>query len=152
GMNDYQTKPISQEQLVNCIERWTGFRCAIQPVAPAVASAPAPLCHWVFDTAIALRHANNKADLATDMFRMLLDSLALDMPAIMVGWEEADLGLLLEWLHRVHGATRYCGVPCLRNTLEKLETALKPCQYSMLPGLLRQLVEDSANLQRSAHS
>src|SRR5690606_36058333 len=67
GMNDYQTKPISQEQLVNCIERWTGFRCTIQPVAPAVASAPAPLCHWVFDTAIALRHANNKADLATDM-------------------------------------------------------------------------------------
>ncbi len=152
GMNDYQTKPISQEQLVNCIERWTGFRCAIQPVAPAVAPAPAPLCHWVFDTAIALRHANNKADLAIDMFRMLLDSLVVDMPAIMDAWEEEDMEQLLERVHRVHGATRYCGVPCLRNTLEKLETALKAGQSTQLPDLMRQLVEDSANLQHWAHS
>ena len=25
GMNDYQTKPISQEQLADCIQRWSGY-------------------------------------------------------------------------------------------------------------------------------
>ena len=86
------------------------------------------------------------------MFRMLLDSLVVDMPAIMDAWEEEDMEQLLERVHRVHGATRYCGVPCLRNTLEKLETALKAGQSTQLPDLMRQLVEDSANLQHWAHS
>lgn len=153
GMNDYQTKPISQEQLVSCIERWTGFRCEIKPtpVPEPLQTAPAH-CQWIFDTTTALRHANHKAALAIDMFHMLLDSLALDMPAIMDAWEEEDMEQLLERVHRVHGATRYCGVPCLRNTLEKLETALKAGQSTQLPDLMRQLVEDSANLQHWAHS
>ena len=155
GMNDYQTKPISQEQLISCVERWTGYRCQAPMIDADIgtaAVASAPMCHWVFDAAAALRHANNKPDLAADMFRMLLDSLALDMPRIMDAWEEDDMHTLLEQVHRVHGATRYCGVPCLRGALEKLETALKAGQTPLLPDLLRQLVEDSATLQHWSHS
>ena len=83
---------------------------------------------------------------------MLLDSLATDIPLIMDAWEEDDMEALLEQVHRVHGATRYCGVPCLRGTLEKLETALKAGQIPLLPDLMRQVVEDSANLQHWSHS
>ena len=155
GMNDYQTKPISQEQLISCIERWTGYRCQAPDALPAIGAnttETAPSCLWVFDAAAALRHANNKPALAADMFRMLLDSLATDIPLIMEAWEEDDMEALLEQVHRVHGATRYCGVPCLRGTLEKLETALKAGQIPLLPDLMRKVVEDSANLQHWSHS
>lgn len=152
GMNDYQTKPISQEQLSACVERWTGYRSLSQS---AVAETPAPSksqCEWVFDAATALRHANHKVDLAQDMFRMLLDSLHNDMQHIVDAWEEEDMENLLERVHRVHGATRYCGVPCLRSTLETFETALKANKQNELPTLMRQLVEDVANLQQWAQS
>lgn len=152
GMNDYQTKPISQEQLAACVERWTGYR-SLSPAAAAEASPPSKSqCEWIFDAATALRHANHKVDLAQDMFRMLLDSLQQDMQHIVDAWEEEDMDNLLERVHRVHGATRYCGVPCLRSTLETFETALKANRQPELPALMRQLVEDVANLQQWAQS
>jgi len=83
---------------------------------------------------------------------MLLDSLHNDMQHIVDAWEEEDMENLLERVHRVHGATRYCGVPCLRSTLETFETALKANKQNELPALMRQLVEDVANLQQWAQS
>lgn len=155
GMNDYQTKPISEEQLAACIERWTGFRTSMsrpQEVPVAVNDEPATSCTWVFDATAALRHANRKLDLAEDMFTMLLDSLSKDMQVVMEAWEEENLELLLEKVHRIHGATRYCGVPCLRNTLERFETALKSGLSKEYPPLMRQLSEDAAGLQQWAAS
>lgn len=152
GMNDYQTKPISQAQLADCIQRWTGYLSLSAAAAqPLPAGTDNPACGWVFDARAALRHANQKLDLAEDMFMMLLDSLHTDMQQIMQAWEEEDMDTLLEKVHRVHGASRYCGVPCLRSTLEKFETALKSGQSRELPQLMRQLTEDAATLQHWAH-
>jgi len=155
GMNDYQTKPISQEQLADCIQRWTGyvspqiiekdFPQQAPEVAPANTGISAPL---IFDASVALRHANQKIDLAEDMFVMLLDSLKKDMTHILQAWEEEQMDTLLEKVHRVHGATRYCGVPALRCTVEKFETALKAMRTSELPGMMRQLTEEVARLQQ----
>ncbi|MDK2777651.1 MAG: response regulator [Pseudomonadota bacterium] len=153
GMNDYQTKPISQEQLADCIQRWTGFisQVPLQPRTTHRESTYSGDCDCIFDPLTALRHANRKLDLAEDMFTMLLDSLHHDMQRILQAWEEEDMELLLEKVHRVHGASRYCGVPCLRNTLEKFETALKSSSSAELPELMRRLTEDAAALQHWAH-
>ncbi|WP_430459603.1 response regulator [Thalassolituus sp. LLYu03] len=150
GMNDYQTKPISEEQLAACIERWTGFRPQAGVRTPPPSESQPTSCEWVFDASSALRHASGKLDLATDMFNMLLESLHKDMQAVIDAWEEEDLDRLLETVHRIHGATRYCGVPCLRNTLDQFETALKSGASREYPRLMRQLTEDAAQLQHWA--
>lgn len=148
GMNDYQTKPITQDRLIKNINHWTGYQC--QAVTSELIKLPAPISNasnQVFDPKLALHHSNNKLDLAIDMFNLLLEGMAEEISDIMQAWEEEDISALLEYVHKMHGASRYCGVPQLRNTLENFEISLKAGKSSDWPEHMRNLVEESSKLQ-----
>lgn len=150
GMNDYQAKPISQNQLADSIERWTGYRC---PRLPEMKEKNIIAHHGdIFNAKLALLHANHNVELAIDMFSMLLEPMSEDMQSIMQAWEDEEFDRLLELVHRMHGATRYCGVPNLQHALETFESALKSTHSENWPDLLRQLVEQNAILQHWASS
>jgi len=127
GMNDYQTKPISTVQLQQCISRWTGYQCITNHNGQGSASTSAEYQNQqrVFDPETALRRANYKKDLAGDMFRMLIASLGTETSIIEQHWDNKNQQSLLEVVHKIHGATRYCGTPCLLNAMETLEKDLK---------------------------
>ncbi|MNP37674.1 hybrid sensory histidine kinase BarA [compost metagenome] len=59
------------------------------------------------------------------MLAMLLASLDSDREAIRVARDSRDHNALIERVHRLHGATRYCGVPQLRAACQRSETLLK---------------------------
>jgi two-component system sensor histidine kinase BarA len=127
GMDDYLTKPISDRQLAQVVLKWTGLRLQ-QNDAPETAPpnngtdiANLP----VLDHEEGLRLAAGKADLASDLLSMLLASLAADQQAIRLARESGDRIGLIERIHRLHGATRYCGVPQLRAACYQSETLLK---------------------------
>ena len=125
GMDDYLTKPINEHQLSQVVLKWTGL--TLRGGQPVRASEPVgeqgslP----VLDHDEGLRLAAGKADLAADMLAMLLDSLDADRQAILIAWERWDREALIERIHRLHGATRYCGVPQLRAACQRCETLLK---------------------------
>ena len=126
GMDDYLTKPINEHQLSQVVLKWTGL--SLRGGQPARQSEPTgepgnglP----VLDPEEGLRLAAGKADLAADMLAMLLDSLEADRQAILIAWERWDREALIERIHRLHGATRYCGVPQLRAACQRSETLLK---------------------------
>ncbi|MGK8704914.1 response regulator [Metapseudomonas otitidis] len=125
GMDDYLTKPIGERQLAQVVLKWTGL--ALQgPVAERPAEPAAPQEEpAVLDPEEGLRLAAGKADLAADMLGMLLASLDADRQAIRQALEADDRATLLERVHRLHGATRYCGVPQLRAACQRSETLLK---------------------------
>jgi len=131
GLDDYLTKPISDRQLAQVILKWTGLslRQASQPaVAPpeeAPVIAPAAETLPVLDTDEGLRLAAGKADLAAEMLSMLLGSLAQERFAIRQARHGGDLQAQVDRVHRLHGATRYCGVPQLRQACLQAETLLK---------------------------
>jgi two-component system sensor histidine kinase BarA len=170
GMNDYQTKPINNDQLMQCIERWTGFHCEshtnpmladkIQPYAKRMLTnhIEKSVPHQeeqdadclTFDAEYAMRMANNKLDLAIDMFNMLLADLTDDLPQIQGLWQGQQQELLLESIHKLHGATRYCGTPCLMHTLEQLETGLKNQELVDCEKLYQQAIESIISLQQWA--
>lgn len=151
GMNDYQTKPITQDRLIKTVNQWTGYRCQSPSVEPIV--KPAQQSNdQLFDAKMALYHANQSADLAIDMFQILLEGMADDVAQMMEAWEEEDFATLLERVHKVHGASRYCGVPKLRNALEQFEIALKSENSAQWPELMRALIEAFSNLQHWASS
>ncbi|KGS12778.1 hypothetical protein OA77_20050, partial [Pseudomonas coronafaciens] len=79
----------------------------------------------VLDHEEGLRLAAGKADLAADMLAMLLASLDADREAIRMARASQDVQGLIERVHRLHGATRYCGVPQLRTACQRAETLLK---------------------------
>ncbi|MGK0249883.1 MAG: two-component system sensor histidine kinase BarA [Oleispira sp.] len=170
GMNDYQTKPINNDQLMQCIERWTGFHCdrhthiilpqKIKPYAQrtlddSITDAtlsekdPQGSC-LIFDPQYAMRLANNKLDLAIDMFNMLLTGLTDDLPEIQGLWQGQQQEPLLQHIHKIHGATRYCGTPCLMHTLEQLETGLKNQALVDCENLYQKAIESIIRLQQWA--
>jgi two-component system sensor histidine kinase BarA len=125
GMDDYLTKPISERQLAQVVLKWTGL--ALRNQGPERISDSAAGNHElpVLDHEEGLRLAAGKADLAADMLAMLLASLEADREAIRTACENRDQNALIERVHRLHGATRYCGVPQLRAACQRSETLLK---------------------------
>ncbi len=132
GFDDYLTKPVSEQQLQDVIAHRTGFRPTLQLPAPALDQAVTPMrpsrTHRLdrcIDITECIQLAAGKADLAEELFTMLLEHLPLDLNAIRQHYHEKDLEALLMRVHKLHGATRYCGVPDLRQAAEAMEVALK---------------------------
>jgi len=124
GMDDYLTKPISERQLAQTVLKWTGLALRNHgPERSADSHGHGELP--VLDPEEGLRLAAGKADLAADMLAMLLASLEADRDAIGKALESNDQNALIERVHRLHGATRYCGVPQLRAACQRSETLLK---------------------------
>ena len=162
GMNDYQTKPITQQQLAQMIQKWTGYQ-AVVPEIPEIAipageesietsvvktaeSLP------VVDLELALSVANYKPQLAINMFNMLMENLENDEERIRDHWETENYPELLEVVHALHGASRYCGVPAFRNALHHFETQLKMDNIQALPDCMRQLTTEIELLKRWSDS
>jgi two-component system sensor histidine kinase BarA len=125
GLDDYLTKPISERQLAQVVLKWTGLALRNQGPEQTSASANAGRVLRVLDSEEGLRLAAGKADLAADMLSMLLAGLPADRQAIRQARETGDRNALIERVHRLHGATRYCGVPQLRAACQRSETLLK---------------------------
>ncbi len=125
GMDDYLTKPINEKQLAQVILKWTGLALRNQPppTTPPITIHEEGL--RILDPTEGLRLAAGKADLARDMLNMLLTGLPGDRQAIRQARDAADHRTLIERVHRLHGATRYCGVPQLRAACQRAETLLK---------------------------
>jgi len=142
GMDDYLTKPISERQLAQVVLKWTGLTLAGEAQEPQAEALSAPTTA-VLDKEEGLRLAAGKADLAADMLKMLLDGLPGDLAAIRQTRADGDRNALIERIHRLHGATRYCGVPQLRAACQYSETQLKQDQPIRGSGLdeLEQAIE-----------
>ncbi len=126
GFDDCLGKPTDERQLAQAILKWTGHHLhpALQPAGPA-----APLDghspHPVLDADEGLRLAAGKAGLAREMLGMLLAGLPADRREIQQARSRGDHQTLLNHIHRLNGATRYCGVPQLRWACQQAETLLR---------------------------
>ncbi len=131
GFDGYLTKPISPSLIAHTLQRHLGL--AVEPDQGQV-TAPEPGSvrpssrgrrQPIVDPEACLRLANGKPDLAEEMLSMLLEHVDEDRDAIERLYQEGDEASLRERVHRLHGATRYTGVPELGNCAEDLETRLK---------------------------
>lgn len=140
GMDDYVSKPIQHEQLVYLIKKWHQEappypnRDGILPIdhaMPSVSEAPSspaqqtPLTDLIVDWKECLTLSNHKPDLAFDLLNMLLEGLSADQHELTEAFEQHDDVRLEQRTHRLHGATRYTGVPILRDRIAILEQHLQ---------------------------
>ena len=79
----------------------------------------------ILDIAQAIKLAAGKADLAKDLFEMLIASLPGASEKIMQHHRAGQADLLFQEIHRLQGACRYCGVPALLNACQQAETYVK---------------------------
>ncbi|GAA3976501.1 response regulator [Allohahella marinimesophila] len=138
GFNEYVTKPISESQLLDLLSRYLQFT---QPakvadeihqvysnfsgtVRPSQKAAPEPCV----DIESSVRLAAGKRDLAVELLSMLLENLPEDEERFRKLERANDIKGLEEAAHKLHGGTRYCGVPLLRAAVASLEIMLKQKQ------------------------
>ncbi len=138
GMDDYLTKPINEDQLIHLIQRWTGVNLISanqEPVLPEPMPSSLPV-----DMQLGIKLANNKQDLAEEMLEMLFGSLQKDREAIQVLTEDEDYETLQDVVHKLHGATRYTGVPFLQSASYALEENLKLKKWEAVHALADELL------------
>jgi len=163
GMDDYLTKPIDEDQLQRTLFKWTGLTELAAEDGTTVRlpdeDAPQEIDHAalqrasIIDLPLGLERASGKLDLAKDMFAMLLGNLETDRQRLQQLHDQGDYKALLEEVHRLHGATHYCGVPRVQQTARHTEVLLKQGQYDRLDEAMSLLLNALIELQRwAAHT
>lgn len=133
GFDDYLSKPVSEKHLISMLNQWAHIppdtienkeylpSSKIHvPILKAVNTQESPV-----DINLAIQLAAGNAELAHEMLVMMKDGLDDDLKTLRRGWENNDYSAVLERVHRLHGACRYCGVPELERICNRLETRLK---------------------------
>lgn len=132
GMDDYLTKPLNEKLLSHILRRWTtapngnkheekynSDEVTARHIADGDPSLPS------LDPALALQRCAGKADLVADMHRRLFSQLPEEYVELARLEKKGDFAQLLEQVHRLHGATKYCGTAKLEHCAGILETLLK---------------------------
>jgi two-component system sensor histidine kinase BarA len=79
----------------------------------------------IFDSEAAIKQAGGDAQLADELFGMLLSELPDYQQKVDMQCKQADYDKLLDTVHKLNGATRYTGVPALSVAANQFEQALR---------------------------
>lgn len=122
GIDDYLTKPIDEIQLRSLIQHWIKSAETLE----------------VVDWELAKRLAGGRLKLAKELFEKLTISLPTEKARINENFLNQDWDSLRNNVHKLHGACCYCGVPQLKECVQKLENAVST--YN--PDLIRTHLEN----------
>jgi len=158
GFDGYMPKPISSGQLTEIIRQYTGYICPkntsdgrlsvpeVRDTRRALRPSTRKMQQDCVSVEESIQLAAGKADLAEELFSMLLEQVRVDRERVPEFWSTDNMDELLECVHKLHGATRYCGVPELRAAANHLETAIK-CSAPDLDHQKDQLLSAMERLQ-----
>ncbi|MEX0941150.1 MAG: response regulator [Pseudomonadales bacterium] len=137
GMDDVITKPIHFDRLANLV----GGKHHEDGTKPE--SKPIP----VFDLDVSLHLANNRTDVAEEMFKILMNKLPEDQQLINDAFTADDMDAFGQQVHKLNGAVRYCGVPALSEAINRLETLTKNCELDDIESCLNDVNNSIDELQ-----
>ncbi|PNK60369.1 histidine kinase dimerization/phospho-acceptor domain-containing protein [Psychrobacter sp. FDAARGOS_221] len=171
GIDDYVGKPISRPQLLQILQRWLGrgnetpvnsLRKEAQQQSLIGSDQLTDISQdessdnemLVVDWRDALVRSANKPELAKQLLLMMQQSVPEELEALEAAWEMRDREELGQIAHRVLGASRYSGVPQIRQASQDLEDKCllnvqhtTPSQFSMLQPHYEALVDSLEQLQ-----
>lgn len=101
------------------------------------------------DWELSIKLANNNRELAKDLLKMFIADLPRACEAINSAFEEKHYLELVNQIHRLHGASCYCGVTRLKNILAKMEFNAREKLYGPLGECLNEFTEEVNNILSS---
>ncbi len=145
GMNDYMSKPLQEPALIRILNQWLDLK--LVPVNTPVdesSSPTAPKDLPLIDWALGYRIAGGKKDLAESMIEGMLKHVSADIAFLESHLDTPERTTLLERVHYIHGASRYCGLPRLSAQADTLERTLKQQNQGVINELelIRQQLTD----------
>ncbi|MGO2242538.1 MAG: ATP-binding protein [Halomonas sp.] len=160
GLDDVLIKPIDETQLHQLLSRFLshtyrladfttpsfsprGTKMAIKPRYATTKPATLP----VVDLELGAHLAGGKDYLAREQLKRLIDGLEESEKQMRSAYSQQNLATLLDWVHGLNGASRYCGAPELALLVETLETRLRTSGLDHVHGLLEDLYRAMAKLR-----
>ena len=101
------------------------------------------------DTNLALERAGGNHDLARELYQMLQNELPDYLIKIRGHYDSGDYPSLIEVVHKLNGASTYCGVPALKEAASSLETNLKQGVESAYASGVDNVLNEIARLQQT---
>lgn len=98
------------------------------------------------DWHLSIRLANNNKELARDLLEMYITDLPKASEAIRHAFEENHGNDLLSQVHKLHGASCYCGVTRLKEILAKMEFALREKMHAKFEEAFFEFNEEISNV------
>ena len=149
GLDEVLIKPLEPQRLVRLLEETLGFTMPSSVHASQATTLEERRQELaVVDLEIGTRLAGGREALARELLEKLADSLPESERAIRETVEGRDDEALLDALHALNGACRYCGTPRLGLLAETLETRLRSRGREAVAALLPDLYAAMAELRR----
>ncbi|NVJ67380.1 MAG: two-component sensor histidine kinase BarA [Gammaproteobacteria bacterium] len=146
GMDDYMTKPVSENDLIKTLFKWTqDTNIELLEPEDKLSQEEATL-----DWALSLKLANNNSQLATDMLKMLVDSNFETSKQIHAAFQAQEFENLLHQVHKLHGASCYIGTPKLKRLSSEYETKLKKQQFNSIDEVHSELLSELNKINLAA--
>ncbi|HSC76574.1 MAG TPA: response regulator, partial [Pseudomonadales bacterium] len=138
GLDDYLSKPASEQQLAHMLEKWhkpqkTHANIASHPIRHTILVNTLKHC---VDRSAALQASGNRADIAIEMLEILFSRLEEERELINAAISNDDMPLAVTYIHKLHGSSCYCGVTELRNCCSAMETLIKKSMTEHLPDVV----------------
>jgi two-component system, NarL family, sensor histidine kinase BarA len=98
------------------------------------------------DWQLSIKLANNNKDLAKDLLEMFVADLPKASDAIHSAFNQKQYQELTNQVHRLHGASCYCGVTRLKALLAKMELAVRERLFPHFESLLSEFYDEVNNI------
>ncbi|WP_027961006.1 ATP-binding protein [Halomonas halodenitrificans] len=148
GLDDVLTKPLDIDHLSKLLTHHLGDAPAHLSSTPPAPAPGEPSRLPVVDLALGTRLAGGREPLAQRLLEQLVDSLDEMEDTICRARADEDDEALLDAIHGLNGACRYCGAPRLGLTAETLETHLRTRGREAMAPLLEELLHAMAELRQ----
>lgn len=102
--------------------------------------------HSSIDWQLSIKLANNNKDLAKDLLQMFITDLPKASESIHYAYDQQQHSDLLSEVHRLHGASCYCGVAKLKTILAEMESSLKEKAMNQFNKVFKEFDAEVANI------
>ena len=100
----------------------------------------------ILDKAQALEQAGGNAELAQELFGMLLKELPGLMDKLVRACQDNNNADMWDSAHKIYGSTAYCGVPALQEAARQMENTIKQANQAQLTPSLEALGKEIERL------
>jgi len=102
------------------------------------------------DWTLAVSLANGSEDTAKQLLQLLIQQLPDNKTDSQHYYTNRDYKSLRDLVHKVHGASCYCGVPLLKNAAREFEEALRNGRTDVFDPLYSQFIGAIGDVQTQA--
>ncbi|VAW68505.1 BarA sensory histidine kinase (= VarS = GacS) [hydrothermal vent metagenome] len=139
GMNDILLKPITEQQLIDIFTRWINTVDGSQREAMSTIQDDENNLS-IFDEAQGIELAGGNEQLASELLPMLINELPTHKENLLAAKHNNDIDDLKKHIHKLHGGSKYCGVPALRHASAQLENIIDLKQLGELDSSLQEVI------------